>query len=257
MVGDAHGDADQAVHVWWARLEDADALASRWRNVLDVEEREQQQRFRRAEDRALYALAHTLLRISLSQHAALPPETWSFVRGAYGKPELAPPLAKATGLQFSLAHSAATAVCAIRPGAPVGVDVEPVDRSIDPVELADMVLGPPEKKALLELDGNARRRRFLTLWTLKEAYVKAIGLGLTFSVTDCMFDLEQSEVRFAAHVADDPCAWWFDHVLLEGRDFVSVAARRHGSVFFRVHYSHCLRGASDATSRWMKRSCDK
>lgn len=257
MVGDADGGAGQAIHVWWARLEDADTLATRWRHVLDVEEREQWQRFRRAEDRELYALAHILLRISLSQHANVSPEAWSFVRGAYGKPELAAPLAKVTRLQFSLAHSAATAVCAVRSGAPVGVDVEPADRSIDPLELADMVLGPPEKKALLELDGDARRRRFLALWTLKEAYVKAIGLGLTFSVTDCMFDLELPEVRFASHVADDPAAWWFDHVLLDGRDFVSVAARRHGSVFPGAHYSHCLRDSSDATSRWMKRSCDK
>ena len=257
MVGSADGGAGQAIHVWSARLEDADALASRWRNVLDVEEREQQQRFHRVEDRELYALAHTLLRISLSRHAALPPDSWSFVRGAYGKPALAAPLAKATGLQFSLAHSAATAVCAIRSGAPVGVDVEPVDRSIDPVELADMVLGPAEKKMLLELEDDARRQRFLALWTLKEAYVKAIGLGLTFSVTDCMFDLERPEVRFASHVADDPAAWWFDHVLLDGRDFVSVAGRRHGAVLPSVHYAHCLRGSSDATSRWMKRSCDK
>jgi 4'-phosphopantetheinyl transferase len=254
MVGD---DTAQAIHVWWARLEDADALAGRWENALDAEEREQRRRFRRAEDRELYALAHILLRVSLSQHAPVPPEGWSFVRGAYGKPELAPPLAKATGLHFSLAHSAATAVCAIRSDAPVGIDVEPVDRPIDPVELADVVLGPSEKKALLELEDDARRRHFLALWTLKEAYVKAIGLGLTFSVTDCMFDLEQPKVRFASHVADDPAAWWFDQVLLDGRDFVSVAARRHDSLFLGVHYSHCLRGASDTTSRRMKSSCDK
>ncbi|HKV16303.1 MAG TPA: 4'-phosphopantetheinyl transferase superfamily protein [Reyranella sp.] len=257
MAGNAHCGAGQAIDVSWVRLEDGHVLASRWGNVLDLEEREQRQRFRRAEDRELYALAHILLRVALSQHAAVSPESWSFVRGAYGKPELAPALAKATGLHFSLAHSAATAVCAVRFGAPVGIDVEPVDRPIDPIELADMVLGPSEKMALLELEDDARRRRFLALWTLKEAYVKAVGLGLTFSVTDCMFDLERSEVRFASHVTDDPAAWWFDHVLLDGRDFVSVAARRHDSVFPSVHYSHCLRGASDTTSRWMKSSCDK
>ena len=257
MDGDTSDCIGQVIHVWWARLEDLDALAARWPNVLDDEEQEQQRRFHRAEDRSLYALAHILLRLSLSRHAAVAPEAWSFVRGACGKPELAPPLAASTGLHFSLAHSAATAVCAIRRGTAVGIDVEPVDRSIDPLELADAVLAPSEKQSVLELESEARRRQFLALWTLKEAYVKAIGLGLTFSVTDCIFDLDRSDVSFAPHVADDPAAWWFDHVLLTGRDFVSVATRRRGVAFPVVRYSHCLRDSSDTTSRWMKRPCDK
>lgn len=254
--GGADEPAFSAIHVWWARLGESDALAARWQDVLDSEEREQRQRFRNAESRDLYALAHVLLRVALSRHAAVKPQAWSFVRGAYGKPELTPSLAATTRLHFSLAHSAATAVCAIRWGAPVGVDVEPIDRSVDPLELAAGVLSCREKEALLAVEEEEmRRRRFLALWTLKEAYVKAVGLGLTFSVTDCIFDLGQPGVRFASHVADNPADWWFDHVLLDERDLISVAARRYGSMHPAVRYSHWCRSSSRVTSNWEKRPC--
>lgn len=91
--------------------------------------------------------------------------------GPYGKPQLAGPGAP----QFNLSHAGRWIVCALARG-PVGIDVEQL-RPID-LRLAERYFHRDEYAALLASAPGERLARFFRLWTAKEAYVKALGLGL-------------------------------------------------------------------------------
>ncbi len=235
-------DLDTCVSISIARLEEAGPLGdpnSPKLAVLDDEERERRSRLRFARDRNLFALAHTLLRVELSRHAVIAPAQWAFVRGPHGKPALAPALMAAHGLHFSLSHAGGAAVCAVTRIGEVGVDIEPLDSSIDTNALAAIALSEEERAMTAALDAQARRERFLTLWTLKEAYLKARGIGLTQSMRQYTFQFghDGRSPPQLAHTGDEG-GWAFD-TSVQGREVVSVsvAGPPEGGVCFRYRCS--------------------
>jgi 4'-phosphopantetheinyl transferase len=119
-------------------------------------------------------------------------------------------------------------VCAVCLDHPVGVDTEAVDAALFPTEVQRGVLGPAEIEALEPLVGEARLERLFTLWTLKEACLKARGEGLAEPPTAVSFALGSGgapTAAFAPPIADDPAAWRFHATLLPSRHALAVAVR--------------------------------
>ncbi len=115
-----------------------------------------------------------------------------------------------TDLCFNLSHTDGLVVLAVA-RQPVGVDVEWLDRTGRTVELADRYFARTETGSLLALAGTAQRDRFFDLWTLKEAYIKARGLGLALSLGGFAFDRFESpplSVAVDAALADRPDSEW-------------------------------------------------
>ncbi len=146
--------------------------------LLSKEERERQARFVRERDRDLYLLAHGLLRRVLAQHTGVVPQALLFETGDYGRPEFSGP--EATGpLRFNLTHTPGLAACAVADGRAIGVDAEHLARNIDLRAVSARVFSAAERHGLDALSGKDATERFFLLWTLKEAYVKALGLGFS------------------------------------------------------------------------------
>ena len=178
--------------------------------MLSDDERERHRRFRFPEDARDYAAAHALLRASLSALAGRP-SSWRFVRDARGKPALAGGCGPLPS--FSLTHTSGMVACAVAPpGVAVGVDVECVDRDVDPERLASRFFAPSEFAALAPLDDRARRERFFDLWTLKEAVVKALGLAVPASLPSVAFEIvergSEVDIRYGGPLAGGAC-WTF------------------------------------------------
>jgi 4'-phosphopantetheinyl transferase len=184
-------------------------------STLDEEERARAARFLFEEDCAAYVAAHGLLRRALTEAFGRPPAAWRFCAGAHGKPALvdAPP-----GAAFNLSHCRSMVVVAVgaggardvEPGVELGVDVEARTRAerLD-IRVARRFFAGDEVARLEALpDAAARNDYFLQLWTLKEAVIKATGLGLTqpldaFSVApDPARLLARADSAFAPPVAD-------------------------------------------------------
>jgi 4'-phosphopantetheinyl transferase len=154
--------------VWWAAPV-APAAAPGLVALLDGHERERLHRFRRPGDQARYLAAHALVRLVLAQEAGEPADALVFDRtcrcGAqHGKPALP------GGPGFSLTHAGDLVGVAVRPGGEVGLDVEQVRELTDLAAMAGHVCSPQESAT----DVTA----FFTLWTRKEALLKAVGTGL-------------------------------------------------------------------------------
>jgi 4'-phosphopantetheinyl transferase len=228
------------VHVWY-RLTDAlresdvdQALA-----LLSSEERAQQSRFVLARDRRDYAAAHALLRESLSRYADVAPLTWRFRTD--GKPSLDD---ESLPLAFNLSHTDGLVACAISDGRDVGIDVERIDRQLDG-GVAERFFSETENAALRKCAPEGRRGRFIELWTLKEAYIKAIREGLAHPLNTIVFEFRGPESIVFEPPADvDGRTWQFALFAPTERYRLAVAARRERGRSVRIQVRSC-----DGTTR--------
>ena len=150
--------------------------------LLSAEEREKAGRFRFEKDRSLYVAAHGLLRAILAEYLVVPPAEVLFAAGK-GKPRLA---AVHGTLQFNLSHTHGYVAVAVHPDQPVGVDVEKADPAFKWQDLTDYCLGDPERQTLQGLAPGPARHTFFNYWTRKEAFLKAIGVGLIERLPDLL-----------------------------------------------------------------------
>ena len=131
-------------------------------------------------------IVQSVLRLLLSQYfPGTEPRDWRIERTAEGKPYLSGP----APCVFNLAHSHGVALLAFGPSGQLGVDVEKVDPARDLAEIAASVFAPEEIGAMSESGGGVRTSSFFELWALKEAYVKAVGRGLSFDLKSVSFQI--------------------------------------------------------------------
>ena len=179
---------DGDVHVFSARL---DVPAKRLEELvqwLSDDERIRAKRFHLERDRRRFIAGRGTLREILAALLNVNPASLLFSYGEFGKPQIAAPVA-AHSLHFNLAHSESIAVYATAKHE-LGVDVECIREMDEAEQIASRFFSPREKGCLLALPAEQRMGVFFNCWTRKEAYLKAIGLGLD----DC---LEQIEVSLA------------------------------------------------------------
>lgn len=173
---------EDEVHLWWMDLAPpphARARAARW---LDAGERERAARFHFEVHRERYVAAHGQLREVLGAYVGAAPEALRFEHEERGKPRLAETAADGTstsGLAFNLSHSEDAGLLAIGRLAPLGADIE-VQRHLPDLEaLAASHFTASELRELHDLPEARRHDGFFAAWTRKEAYVKALGAGLS------------------------------------------------------------------------------
>jgi 4'-phosphopantetheinyl transferase len=196
------------VHASTAELLEV-ARRDAWLALLSPDERARHARFRFEPDRDTYLVAHGLLRVTLAELTGHAAASFAFVAGEHGRPELAD-ASLAASMRFNLSHTRGRIACGFTRGADVGVDVEENQRDVQLREVAERVYSEAELAALFALPAEAQRARFFELWTLKEAYIKAIGKGFSAPLRAITFDAGQSDpvpLRLGAEIADDAASW--------------------------------------------------
>jgi 4'-phosphopantetheinyl transferase len=184
-----------AVHVWRADLGLEAAYLRHLEQDLSADEQERASRFRFARDRDRFIGARGLLREILALYLNASPARLSFGYSAHGKPFLAGE--EHSTLRFNVSHSFDAMLLAIAHMREVGVDIESVRNNIVAIEeIGETVLSEPEKQALARFGGEDKRTNFLRFWTLKEAYIKADGRGVSLPLA--RIDVSSPEGRVAA-----------------------------------------------------------
>jgi 4'-phosphopantetheinyl transferase len=159
----------------------------------------------------MFEVAHALVRQGLSVYADVPASDWSFATNQWGRPEVVGP-AQAPRFTFSLSHTRGLVACAISEGVECGVDVESFARGGRPLRVARRVLSEREFADLEAQPAEAKLGRLLEYWTLKEAYLKARGVGMSVAMRDVSFALDERGIRLVAvdrEATSDPTAWSF------------------------------------------------
>jgi 4'-phosphopantetheinyl transferase len=219
------------VYVWHAHVDDTfadDAAVARARTGLTGTEQQRFDRYHGDLDRRMFLLGRIMSRRLVGRALDVAPGAWNWREGAHGRPEIAHP---PTPLHFNLAHSAGLVVCALANGREVGVDVEDLERPpVDPRMLPRYFA--PAEAADIEAQGEAWRERFLQYWTLKEAYLKARGLGIALPLREICFALQPDGVRitFLGSLAGTSTEWAFQLSQPTDRHLVAIAASRADGV---------------------------
>ena len=167
------------VEVVWLRLPDHDDAAARACEVLSASERDRADRFAFARDRTRYILCRAGLRRLLSERLGIPAAGIALHSNAHGKPMLAGGHGT-TEFHFNVSHSGDVAVYALSHAHAVGVDVEAIETRIDRDAIARDNFSAAEQAAYATLDRGSRPVAFMNCWTRKEAFVKAVGEGLSY-----------------------------------------------------------------------------
>jgi len=196
-------------HLWTVFTEtvtDADLLRH-CETLLSAEETVRYQRFHFAKHRRQFLISHAFVRTVLARYAGAPAAALRFVVGQHGKPDLV----DGGDLRFNLSHTAGLAALAVVRGHDIGVDVEHRERRTVGIELAERYFAPAEVAQLHALDEVQRQEAFFAFWTLKEAYIKARGLGLALPLDAFAYTLAggRTTITFSERIADDPGAWQF------------------------------------------------
>ena len=220
---------DNEVHVWFSTPEavtDPGQLAD-YMSILSPQERERHQRFHFEKDRHSFLVSHALVRKVLSTYADVDPADWQFSAGRHGRPEISAP-AGIPALRFNLTHTAGLTGCLVTLDADCGIDAELITRRGNLQAIAEKMFADAELVTLNKLDGRAFLEQFFIFWTLREAYCKALGVGLGFSKKDYVFEAGGGggvKIRFDAPAGDSGDHWQLT-ILRPGADHVAAVAVR-------------------------------
>lgn len=207
----------EPLHLWFAYPDDLldPETAQACARLLTPAEQERWQRYKFDRHRRESLATRALARFALSQSRAVSPESWRFIENDHGKPYIEPD----SGLRFNLSNSLGMVVCLVAEGVEVGVDVESRTRSDQMLGVAERVFSNQERAQLEELDDAAKLDRALSLWTLKEGYIKARGMGLALPLDKISFLFggpDQIRLEIDLSVDHDPGRWRFCSVDRDG-----------------------------------------
>ena len=216
-------------HLWIARPESIQnkRVIDACMDSLSVQEREKYRRFRFAEDRHRYLVSHALVRNVLSKYAQVPPGEWVFSHSDHGRPEVAN-----TGLssmRFNLSHTKGLVACIVTSSCDCGIDVERVHVRHNPIDVAKRMFSKPEFEYMQQLSGREQLEYFFTRWTLREAYTKARGIGISFPTYKLNFNIKSTgevNIGFQPEIQDKNEDWQLEILPLTEEHIAAAAIRR-------------------------------
>jgi 4'-phosphopantetheinyl transferase len=215
------------VHVWRAELDQAEAQVDAFFATLAPDERQRAGAFHFPVHRRRFVVARGVLRDILGRYLGLEPRRLRFSYTSFGKPSLVVgPGQEGADLRFNVSHAHGLALCAVTCGREIGVDVEYVREDFDTLGIAESYFSPGEFATLRALPPGAQRRAFFDCWTRKEAYIKALGEGLSHPLDQFDVSLAPGEPAALLRVAVNSreAAHWKLRELSPGADYVGAVA---------------------------------
>lgn len=186
-------------------------LTKRYGHLLDDDECRRSQRFHFEHDRQHFIAAHSMLRLALAHYLECAPHALTFIRDHNGKPQLAQ-TARDSPVHFNLSHTRDMVACVLTRGHECGIDVEAIRPMKQLAGVAETVFSKEELAYLARAGGDddARLSAFFRLWTLKEAYVKATGLGMSAPLKQISFDPDRLVLQDTSRPKHESEGWLFD-----------------------------------------------
>jgi 4'-phosphopantetheinyl transferase len=190
---------DGEVHVWRIVLDQPAAIA-RLEPLLTDEERQRANRFRAERHRERFIVGRGALRCLLGRYLAIAPGQVGFRYEDFGKPVLEP----ASDMDFNLTHSHGLALCAVARRRRLGIDLERLRDVVDGPRIVARFFSAREQADYAQLPEYLKREGFFRGWTRKEAYLKAIGVGITTPLDSFSVALDPREPAALREVVKDP-----------------------------------------------------
>lgn len=206
---------NRRIDVWLLSLHAPDDLVRLGWEILAADERARAGRFsfKRLSDE--FTIARAALRMLLARYSGVDARKLEFYYGRRGKPSIAH---VCPALRFNMSHSRGFAIYAIASECELGIDLEEIRSMHDLEEIAARFFCPEEYADLLCLSPSARRAAFFRCWTRKEAFLKALGDGLSFGLNRFRVTIRPDEPARLLHVegsAVTACQWSLYDIAVE------------------------------------------
>ena len=221
---------EEEVHLWRVDLAAVAQAEPQWQKLLSSDERVRAARFHFDRDRRHYTATRALLRTILAAYVAVEPAELIFRYSDREKPSLDPRHCR-NAVEFNVSHSGTAALLAFARGRAVGVDVEMIRDDIDPAALARRFFSTVEQKQLAALDPADKYSGFFRCWTRKEAYVKAVGSGLSLPLDQFDVSLQPGDENalLATRPSASEAGLWSLGEVPAGKGYVgALCVRGHG-----------------------------
>lgn len=204
-----------------ADLDDESFVAASHESVLSESEQERARSFRFGADRKRFVRARFLLRLLLERYTGIKASTIELESGEHGKP-----FVRGSRVSFNISHSDNMVMLAFTTGGELGIDVECIEREVEYLDLAERFFCPAEYKKLSSVGRGEVKEAFFNCWTRKEAFIKAVGEGLSYPLDRFEVTLLPDEpvefihINGAAPIDDE----WFLRSVVPNPGFVGAIA---------------------------------
>ena len=212
-------------HVWLAGLVPPAVCVQQMAQYLSDNELIRAGHFHFKRDRNQFIVCRAVLRMILGRYLQIEPKQIQFSYGPHGKPDLAKRLGDGE-LRFNLAHSHELAIYAFTRGRKIGVDIEYLRVISDIEQIASEFFSANEIATLHALPASQRQQAFFNCWTRKEAYIKAIGKGLSQPLDQFEVSLASTDPVNLLHVEGAPneVSRWSLNALTPAPGYVAALA---------------------------------
>lgn len=219
------------LQIWIAALDLEDAAIVYLNTLLSAEERVRAERYRFGIHRRRFIAARGSLRLILGGATSKEPAAVEFTYGEHGKPDTP------GEIRFNLSDSHDLAVIALTHGREVGVDIERLRPMPRADRLARRFFSPREAAHLDAIDGSRRDDVFFSCWTRKEAWIKAVGGGLSIPLDQFEVSVLPEEPARLVHVDgnDGERDRWSMHAFRPGSRYVGAVAIEGSTPLISIH----------------------
>jgi 4'-phosphopantetheinyl transferase len=217
--------APDEVHIWRTSLNQGKWAVRASLDILSHDERRRADKFYFERDREHFIVGRGVLKKILSRYLEVSPERISFAYNQYGKPALSAE-AGDQHLRFNVSHSHGLALYAFARGREVGIDIEFAREDFASLEIAGHFFSPQEVATLRALPASELTRAFFNCWTRKEAFIKALGEGLSHPLDTFAVSLKLGAPASLLSVDGLPqeAARWSLMELFPGEGYVAALA---------------------------------
>lgn len=218
---------------WWFTYTDSihqKALITDYLTLLNTEEEQRRTKFKFEKHQHQHLVTRALIRTTLSRYAPIPPQEWQFSKNDYGRPSIIRP-SSIPNFKFNISHTDGLVMCAITLDTEIGIDVENFKREGMTHDIARRFFSKRESADLISLENNEQQKKcFYHYWTLKEAYIKAKGMGISLPLDQFsyIFNADQLiKIEFDPRLNDHSKDWQFKLIQVAPHYCAAIALQRY------------------------------
>ena len=225
---------NNSIHIWTCVLNHLERTVNNYYSLLSSDEKIRAEKFKIREIRNRWIITRGLLRVLLSHYQECEPQQIEFNYNEFGKPFVSADEA-GNSISFNLSDSDDLVVYVFAKTGSVGIDVEKVTEINNLSEVIDLCFHKDEKKWFNDLPLDKRNNIFYKIWTTKEAYIKAIGKGLSFSPDKINLLMDSNaSMRYKNIIGDENHRRWNSISFEPHPDYISTVVIDNND--FKIEY---------------------
>ena len=223
------------VDLWLLPVDElTNILREEYDSILSSKERDFSKQIIIQDEKDLYVSARALLRTLLYRYTNLPTLEWHFEKNSFGRPYITHPQ-QHRNIRFNISHTSGLVACSISTSHEVGVDIESILQNRNFHKISRDFFSEQEANSLNSIPPHEVKHLFYTYWTLKEAYLKARGIGLSLPLSSFWFELSMfPRIFFSSECKDTSKNWRFISKSITNKHLLALAIRTNSTADINV-----------------------